>query len=161
MLQRIRLLCVLTLGAFALAAQTIPVATVRTTAMVGIAAGQTARLNVLNPGVLPPALGTVCTAEVAFLDGAGTVRKTAPVTVDPGRSVFVDLHSDTDLALTPADRLEIRATITEPGALPPLPTSNSGSPATAPACKLVATLEVFDNVTGRTQAIVGRTVSLN
>jgi hypothetical protein len=138
------------MGAIALAAQTVPAETVRTTAMVGIATGQTARLNLLNPGILPPAPGVVCTAAVTYLDGAGNVRKSVTVTVDPGKSVPVDLHSDADLSLAPASRLEIRATIV----------TTSASTA-VPACKLIPTLEIFDSITGRTQAVVGKVETVN
>lgn len=151
--------CVLTLGALSLAAQTIPADTVQTTAIVGIATGQTARLNLLNPGVLPPGVGVVCTAEVTYLDGAGTVRKAASVTVNPGTSVPVDLHSDSDLDLAPATRLEIRATIGIP-VVPP-PPSTSTSTTMPPVCKLIPTLEIFDSITGRTEAIVGKVVSID
>jgi hypothetical protein len=153
-------MCVLTLGALALAAQTVPAETVRTTAMVGIATGQTARLNLLNPGTLPPALGVVCTAEVTYFDGAGAVRKTATVSVNPGQSVPVDLHSDSDLSLAPASRLEIRATIAIPGILPPTSTSTSTTTPT-PACTLIPTLEIFDSITGRTQAVVGKVETID
>jgi hypothetical protein len=158
MLYANRLMCALALGAMSLAAQTIPADTVQTTAMVGIATGQTARLNLLNPGVLPPALGVVCTAEVTYFDGAGAVRKTASVTVSPGTSVPVDLRSDVDLSLAPATRLEIRTTIAIPIVPPPTSTSTT---TTAPACKLIPTLEIFDSITGRTQAVVGKVVSLD
>ena len=159
MLHTARLTCVLALGAIALAAQTIPVDTVQTTAMVGIAAGQTARLNLLNPGVLPPALGVVCTAAVTYYDGAGTVLKTASVAVAPGTSMWVDLHSDTDLSLAPNMRKEIRATIAEP-IVPPPPTAST-STTTPSACKLIPNLEIFDSITGRTEAIVGKVVTVD
>ena len=158
MLYANRLMCALALGAMSLAAQTIPADTVQTTPMVGIATGQTARLNLLNPGVLPPTLGVVCTAEVTYFDGAGAVRKTASVTVSPGTSVPVDLRSDVDLSLAPATRLEIRTTIAIPIVPPPTSTSTT---TTAPACKLIPTLEIFDSITGRTQAVVGKVVSLD
>jgi hypothetical protein len=154
------LTCVLALGALALSAQTIPVESVRSTAMVGIASGQTARINLLNPGVLPPALGVVCTASVNFYDGAGTVRKTASVTVAPGTSQAVDLHSDTDLSLTAATRAEIRATIAEPLIVPP-PTATGTPSSSVKPCQLVTTLEVFDSITLRTQAVVGKDVTVN
>jgi hypothetical protein len=159
MLFTARLTCVLALGAIALSAQTVPADTVQSTAMVGIATGQTARLNLLNPGVLPPAMGVVCTATVTFYDGNGTQRKTASVTVSPGTSQFVDLHSDVELSLAPDTRAEIRATIAEPAIVPP-PTA-SGAASSTLACPLVSTLEIFDSVTLRTQAVVGKEVTVN
>src|SRR5580693_4930011 len=80
--------CVFTLGAFALSAQVIPaVPAVQTTAMVGIGDAQTAQLNLLNPGVEPPAIGVVCTAAVSFVGADGTVIKSATLTVTPGKSM--------------------------------------------------------------------------
>lgn len=151
-----RLMCVLALGAMSLAAQTIPVDTVQTTAMVGLATGQTARLNLLNPGVAAPALGVVCTAMVQYLGADGTVLKTASVTVLPGKSMPVDLRSDIDLSLAPDTRKEIRTTI----AIPSVPPPSTGTAAT-PACKLIPTLEIFDSLTGRTEAILGHVVSID
>jgi hypothetical protein len=149
MFQSIRLTCILTLGAMALAAQSTSTNTLQTTAMAGIAYGQIARLNLLNPGVQPPAVGVTCTASVAYLGADGTVLKTASVTVAPGKSEEVDLHSDSDLNLAAGDRREIRATIAIPSAAAP------------PACKLITTLEIFDNLTLRTEAILGKVESVD
>jgi len=149
-------MCVLAVGALSLAAQTVPVDTVQTTPMVGIAFGQTARLNLLNPGPVSTAIGVVCTAAVTYFDGAGTSLKTATVSVAPGTSMGVDLHSDTDLSLAANARREIRATIAIPLAPPPTATATS----TPPSCQLIPTLEIFDSNTGRTQAIVGKVVTV-
>ena len=138
-----KLTCALALSATAMCAQTVSTLSVKTTGMVGIAEGETARLNLLNPGVLPPAVGVVCTASVTFFDANDTALKTANLTVLPGKSQSVDLHSDTDLSLASNQRREIRAQITA---------QNS--------CKLVATFEIFDSLTGRTQVLTGHTVSI-
>jgi hypothetical protein len=156
MFQTARLMCVFALGAAMLPAQTVPVNTVQTTPMAGIATGQTARLNLLNPGSLETAVGTPCTATVAYLDDTGTVLKTASLTVDSGKNAWLDLHSDTDLGLGVDARREIRATI----ATPAPPTSTTGTAAAA-VCKLIPTLEIFDSVTGRTQAILGHVVTVD
>jgi hypothetical protein len=150
-------MCVLALGAMALAAQTVPANTVQTTAMVGLAEGQTARLNLLNAGVQAPAVGVICTAAVAYLDGGGTVLKTASVTVDPGQSAGVVLHGDTDLNLMAGERREIRAAIS----IPAIPPPTAGSTSTAPACKLIPTLEIFDSVSGRTLVVLGHVTSVD
>jgi hypothetical protein len=160
MFQPIRSFCVLAFGALALSAQTVPVPSVETTAMIGIAEGQTARLNLLNPGVLAPALGVVCSAAVSYVDGNGTVLKTASVTVLPGKSAPVDLHSDSDLSLAVGERREIRTVIAIPMVPPPTATS-SGTAASTAACKLIPTLEIFDSLTGRTQAVLGHVVTID
>jgi hypothetical protein len=131
----------------------------KTTGMIGIATGQTARLNLLNPGVQVVPAGLTCTASVTFYDGNGTVRKIETVTVAPGTSQFVDIHSDTDLSLAADSRLEIRAVTSIP-AVPPPSSAASGTPPT-PACQLIHTLEVFDDISMRTQAVLGHADSIN
>jgi hypothetical protein len=138
--------CLLAMGAAALRAQAIPISTtVKTTGMVGIADAQTAQLNLLNPGVLAPALGAICTAAVSFVDSTGTVLKSATLTVPPGKSMSFSLKSDADLSLAAGARIGIRAMI----AIPPTAT------ASAPACKVIPTLEMIDNATGRTLVVLG------
>ena len=158
MLSYVRSTCVCAFAAVALSAQTIPVETVGTTGMIGIADSQTAQLNLLNPGVEAPATGVVCLASVAFLDASGSVLKSASFSVPPGTSQPFDLRSDTDLKLVAGDRREIRATIMMP-AVPP-PTAPATSAATAVACKLVPTLEIFDTVSGRTLVTLGHVVNV-
>ncbi|HLK67327.1 MAG TPA: hypothetical protein VKU19_28020 [Bryobacteraceae bacterium] len=153
------LTCALTLGVTALFAQTVPVSsTVETTGMIGLADAQTAQLNLLNPGVLAPALGVVCTAGVSFVDSSGTVLKTATLVVPPGKSMALDLRSDTDLKLAAGDRREIRATISIPSIVPP---PNAAAPAASTsACKLVPTLEILDTPSGRTLVTLGHVVTI-
>jgi hypothetical protein len=125
--------------------------------MIGLADSQTAQLNLLNPGILPPALGIVCSATVAFVDANGTVLKSGVLSVLPGKAGAFDLR-DTDLKLVAGDRREIRATITIP-AFPPPPTATS-IPATAVACKLIPTLELFDTQSGRTLVTLGHVTTV-
>lgn len=106
--------------------------------MIGITAGQTARLNVLNPGLPAPAgTAAICSANLSFLDDQGKDLKDMAVSVIPGKSVSLDLNADKDLspALGAGARLEIRALVSTPA---------SGS-----YC-LVPTLEIIDNLTGKT-----------
>lgn len=140
------------LSAFALSAQTADTETVRTTGMVGIGSNQTAQLNLLNPGVLPPAMGEICTAAVSFVDDAGTTLKTGTLAVPPGHSLAFTLNSASDISVVAPARREIRATITIP-AIVPVSSASSTSP--TPSCKVIPTLELFDNGTGRTLVILG------
>jgi hypothetical protein len=149
---RISVFALAAAGAFsqrALAQSTIAPVVVYTTGMIGLAEGQTARFNVLNPGVLPPALGLTCTAALTFFDGAGKVLKTSTVTATPGEAPYLDLFGDADLALMIDQRKQIRATFTLPAIVPP--------PASGPlsACSLIGTLEILDTLSGRTQAVLG------
>jgi hypothetical protein len=116
----------------------LPIA-LHTSGMVGLTTGQTARLNVLNPGALAPAVATVCAAQLSFLNAQGTVLKTTSVTVPPGESMSYNLDRDVDLIVSDL-RVQVRAVIAY--------TSNT--------CALLPTLEVFNDDTGRTQFVVGR-----
>jgi hypothetical protein len=143
-------------GAFALNAQVItPSPVVKTTGIVGIAFGETAQLNLLNPGVEPPAAGTSCTASVSFVDAAGTVLKSTSLTVVAGQSQSFALRSDIDLSLVSGARRDIRATITLPGILPPTSATTTTTDALIPACRLIPTLEILDTITGRTLVVLG------
>lgn len=121
--------------------------------MIGITAGQTARLNALNPGVPAPlATGALCSAQVSFQDDLGNVLKTAQVTVAPGKSMPVDLP------MTSSGRTEIRAIITF---TQPTPVANPTAVPVMPAalamplvCPLVPTLEIFDTATSATLAVL-------
>ncbi len=150
----VRLTCVFAFGGVALLAQSIVPTVVETTGMVGLAENQTARLNLLNPGVQPPATGAICSAGVTFIDGQGSVLKSATVTVSPGASGGLNLDSEVDLSIGYGARREIRAVITLPGVLPPV-TATATTPPLVPACKLIPTLEIFDTPTGRTLVTLG------
>jgi hypothetical protein len=112
--------------------------------MVGLATGQTARLNLLNPQVQPTASAALCSAAVAFVDAAGAVIQSSAASVQPGQSLPYDLvWSDS--------RAKIRATVEVPPAVPP---AGSAIPIALP-CNLIPTLEIFDTNTGRTDLIIG------
>src|SRR5580693_92441 len=118
---RISVFALAAAGAFsqrAFAQSTLPPVIVHTTGMIGLAEGQTARFNVLNPGVLPPALGMTCTVALTFFDGAGKVLKTSTVTATPGEAQYLDLFGDADLALMIDQHKQIRATFTLPAIVP-------------------------------------------
>jgi hypothetical protein len=142
--------CLFTLIAAGVSAQVVPAPTAETSGMVGLAFGETARLNVLNPGAPAPATAVACSAAVSFIDGGGNVLKSTTLTIAPGTSMSFDLRSGTDLDLTIAERREVRATLT----IPPLPPSTSSTPAVG-GCIYVKTLEVFDNASLRTLVVLG------
>jgi len=149
-------ICVCALAAAGLYAQTSttptpPAQVTLTSAIVGLAEGQTGQLNALNPGVMPPAIGVVCTGLLTILDGQGVVLKSKTVSVPPGVSMALDVDSDRDLALHTDERRQIRATLTIPPILPP---SGSTTPIAAP-CKLIGNLEIFDTLSGRTMVTLG------
>jgi hypothetical protein len=128
--------------------------------MVGIADGETAQLNLLNPGVLPltPAAGILCSAVVSFVDSTGIVLKTMSVTIPPGQSTSVSIRSvDTPLSLLlPSDRREIRAIISTPAAIPVASTVSTPGI----GCNLIPTLEILDTVTARTLVVLGHVTTV-
>jgi hypothetical protein len=133
----------------------IPATDTRTSGAVGIAQGQTARFNVLRPNETAT---ETCTAVLTYFDGAGKQLKTSTVTVAPGTVGYLDLFSDTDLALTLDQRKQIRVTVAVPVATPPV-SSASLSPmkaaAAVPVCRLIPTLEIFDEATGKASVVLG------
>ncbi len=159
LLSSISVFAVAAAGCFA--QSTIPPVVIYTTGMIGVAEGQTARFNVLNPGALPPALGPNCTATLTFYGQNGGVLKTASVTAAPGQSQYLDLFADADLGLMINQRKQIRATFSLPAIVPPstsssaTSTSSSGSATPESVCKLIGTLEILDTISGRTQATLG------
>jgi hypothetical protein len=147
-------MCVFALACASLFGQStpvIPAQQTRTSGMIGLTEGQLIRLNVLNPGVTPPAVGVVCSAALKFWDGQGALLKSTTVSVDPGKNSYFDLFGGQDLALLGDDRREIRATITIPPILPP---AASTVPTPAP-CTLIGTVELIDIGSGRTQEVIG------
>jgi hypothetical protein len=148
-----------------LAQPIIPTTDTRTTGVIGIASGETARFNVLNDHMAEAAATSTCSAVLTYYGAGGSVLKTAAVPVAPGTAAYLDLFSSTDLSLAADQRKQIRATFAVP--LIPNTTSTGSSssatsttatpPANVPACHLIGTLEILDAVTGRTLSILGGT----
>jgi hypothetical protein len=154
-------ICVFTLAATGLFAQTVPTQETKTTGAVGIAYGQTARFNVLNKGTTATAVGVVCSALLTYYDGKGALLKQSTVTVLPGQIGSLDLFSDADLALPAVQRKQIRATFSVPLIVPaPTLTGTQAGGTTStpsPACPLIGTLEIFDALSGKTEVVLGAT----
>ena len=109
----------------------------QTTGVIGITPGQTARLNVLYPTAPAPLLLVRCSANLGIFDDQGGVLKSQAVAeLAAGKSVSLDLNADTDLS--GAARTEIH-----------------GFAVTPNGCRLVTTLEIIDNATQKTVAVVG------
>jgi hypothetical protein len=133
-------------------APNIPVTHTRTSGVVGLAQGQTARFNVLRPNENEPAT-VPCAAVLTYFDGAGKQLKSSTVTVAPGTVGYLNLDSDIDLALPVSQWKQIRVTVTVP--LVPPPASSSTAVKPIPICRLIPTLEIFDELTGRTTVVLG------
>jgi len=161
MAQYLKGLGVFVLATAALMAQPmIPSTDTRTTGVIGIASGETARFNVLNDAMAPAATTVTCPVVLTFFSADGVQLKTSTVSIAPGTTGALELFSN-DISLVAAGaRREIRATF----AVPLIPnttstssTSTTAAPTSVPACRLVGTLEILDALTGRTVAILGGT----
>ncbi len=132
-------------------APNMPVTDTRTSGVVGIAQGQAARFNVLRPNETATA---TCSAVLTYFDGAGTRLKTSVVTVAPGTVGYLDLFSDIDLALPADQRKQIRVTVAVP-VVTPSATSSTTTVKAVPVCRLIPTLEIFDELTGKASVVLG------
>src|SRR5689334_17318109 len=147
-MRRVVTIAVLGLAASGLGVPQMPLPFSRTLTfgMVGLAGGQVARLNVLNPG----GAGDTCISELSFLDGNAGTLKFYAAQIASGKSIYVDLdRADID---TGTDRVQIRAVVrTRPAS------ADAGQPRTpvlAASCTIIPTLEVFNKRTGRTTVIL-------
>jgi len=129
--------------------------------MMGIAAGQTARLNIVNAlPIGPPNLpvGPPIRVTLMFVDANGSpfniggTQLRTTVMLSPGQSVFLDLNGDAlpigppTLPSVPPQRAQVRALVSE-----------------CDRCSdglMVASLEVFDNVTGKTTLVMPDTAAM-
>jgi hypothetical protein len=113
------------------------------TGTIGLAPGQTARLNVLYPTAPAPIAQILCSATLSVIanNASGTV-KTETVQLSGGKTATVTLNADTDLP-PGTGSVQIRGVVLTP------------APATAgAACNLVPTLELVDNVSSKTTVVV-------
>ena len=113
--------------------------------VVGITAGQTAKLNVLYPSVPAPLLQVMCAVTLNLVDDQGTVLKSQDFLMLGGRSVSVSLNVDTDLGGRSA---QIHALTLTP------PTSASGG-----YCTVLPSLDIVDNATGKTAVHLETTIT--
>jgi len=122
--------------------------------MIGVLPTETLRFNVVNVGraerALPP---DVCKIRLAFEDGQGNVISSSFVTIGPGQADFVDF---TQVLSIPVPQLaQDRASSTARTELHPVLTA---PPEPDSSCRPVATVEIIDNDTGRTEAILSAQV---
>jgi hypothetical protein len=132
--------------------------------MVGLASGQTARLNALALPVGGPIIaGASCQVTFDFYDATGKSLKTSTATVAQGAAVSYDLaRTDIDAQ---SDRREIRGTVRAALVSP----SAVGTPVTpiTPAsgfCSVLPTLEIFDSSglsSGQTTVVLQQTTPLS
>lgn len=112
--------------------------------MVGLAPGQTARLNVVNVG--SSSGSTIpCGLVLEFLDDLGRALIQKFVQVDSGKAAFLDLPASDD-----GVRIQVRGIGFNPLLIP-----------VSLSCQLLPTLEVFNNDTGASSLILTAPARLN
>ena len=126
-------------------------------AMVGIATGQTVRLNALNLGTGSAAPDARCNVTLQFLDVNGQVLKQTVTTIRPGRAVFLDLRSGSEELPQNEARVPIRAALLFGyfGGAPP-----GRGAMQAFDCNIVPSLEMFDTETKQTSVVLTATKPL-
>ena len=112
--------------------------------LVGLARGETARLNVVN--TLPPSpvrSESSCHVSLRFLNERGESFRDAAGEADlePGHATQLDLPAATAFENSTALRRLIRASVESNPGPPDLPPN--------PCAGIVSTMELFDNLTGR------------
>ena len=112
----------------------------RVIGVVGIGSGQTAHLNVFNPGTGAPLLGIRCQSTFTFVNDQGTELKTGTATIDPGKTASLDLTPEAFNG-----RVELYAVVLTP----PI-----GQAPNVGYCTLVPAIEIIDNATGNTIAVL-------
>jgi hypothetical protein len=124
--------------------------------MVGLAANQTARLNAVGQPMGGPIIaGASCEVTLEFFNDQGASLKTSmPLKVVGGQSVQFDLQrGDID---GDSDRREVRGTVRTSFVGP----QAAAIPVVFGGCSVIPTLEVFDQESGRTMAVLESTHAL-
>ena len=137
-------------------AQTTPVANQQfaTFGIVGLAPGQTARLNAFGLPVGGPLVaGGACQVTLSFFDDQGNSLKTATLAVTQGKAVPLELdRAEIDANSTRAEiRGAIRAAFT---------TGNDGTTAAPSGCQVAPSLEIYNQVSGHTETALQTTFAL-
>ena len=132
--------------------------------MVGLATGQTARLNAFALPVGGPIIaGAYCQVTFAFYDDSGNSLKTGTEKVAQGAAVNYDL-AWTDIT-TSTDRVEIRGTVraalVTPSAVGTPVTPVMPVPASSTSCSVLPTLEIFGPSSGQTTVVLQQTSALS
>ena len=120
-------------------------------AVVGIAPGQSARINALNQSPSPAVQGpAACRIALQFYDAQGLLLKEYLVAgLAVGKSAAVDLNRDD---LPGSDRFSLRAVLAfgySGGANPPPQLLQQTA-----TCNIVPSLEIYDNDTQKTSIVV-------
>ena len=123
--------------------------------MIGVASGETARLNAVNLGTSSSTSSSSCGVTFAFVDAQGQMLASKVVNLAPGQAALLELSR----SQLPGDdpRREIRAVL--------LFGYSGGAPPTTDIlqrfdCAIVPSLEVYDDKSGRTSYVLTHTQAL-
>jgi hypothetical protein len=140
------LLATLLFGTLFATAQGFTAPQQRVSTVVGIASGQTARLNIFYPSIPAPLLQVMCSVTASIVDDQGSILKTLDFQMLGGKTASLSLNADSDL---PAPRsAQIHALI-----LTPAVSSGGGY------CQVLPSLDIVDNATGKTVIHLETTVT--
>ncbi len=117
--------------------------------MIGIANGESIRVNALNMGSSTSTPSSSCSVTLRFLDAQGQLLKQNVVALRPGKALSLDLTRNA----VPSNnhRVEIRAVLLfgySAGAAPTRELLQQYD------CNIVPSLEIYSNDTGKTNAVV-------
>ena len=118
--------------------------------LLGVAEGQSLRINALNLGNRSSTSATGCEVTLRFLDTKGTVLRENVVRLSAGQGAFLDLRR-AQVSDQPG-RATVRAVLLfgfGGGGAPPGPDVRQNFD-----CNIVPTLELFDDSTGRTTVVL-------
>lgn len=118
--------------------------------LLGVAEGQTLRINALNLGSRSSTPATGCEVTLRFLDVKGVVLRESVVRIPPGQGASLDLRR-AQMTDQPG-RASVRAVLL-------FGLAGGGAPAGPDVrqnfdCNIVPTLELLDETTGRTTLVV-------
>lgn len=135
-----------------------------TTGAVGLAASQTAQLNVVNLNVASTTSTTPttpCQVQLEFWDSQGKMVKSLAISnLAPGATGSLQIKLLDVTTNTSPIRTEVRGVVRRTTTTPP-PTGVSTTPTPTPqpitfiplSCSVATTLEIFDSTSGVTQAL--------
>ncbi len=118
--------------------------------LIGIANGQSLRVNALNLGTRSSTPATGCEVTLQFLNAKGVVLRESVVQLPAGQGASFDLHR-AQVSDQPG-RASVRAVLLfgfAGGGAPPGPDARQNFD-----CNIVPTLELIDDATGRTTLVL-------
>jgi hypothetical protein len=138
-----------------------------TTGAVGLAASQTAQLNVVNLNVASTTPTIACQVQLEFWDTQGKMVKSMAISnLAPGATGSLQIKLLDVTSNTSPLRTDVRGVVRRTTTPPPTGVSTSPTPTPQPitfipaSCSVATTLEIFDSTTGVTQSLTSNMYTL-